>query len=89
MPNGTSILKTTEFEGLGKLCFLQLAELRHRGAFSTVAQTFATFCLRCSRSSDPEIKRLLDVWYEVRGILSYTPYIFDAENVAGNASLHS
>ncbi|KAB2578407.1 Uncharacterized protein DBV05_g3058 [Lasiodiplodia theobromae] len=64
MPNGTSILKTTEFEGLGKLCFLQLAELRHRGAFSTVAQTFATFCLRCSRSSDPEIKRLLDVWYE-------------------------
>ncbi|KAL1643907.1 hypothetical protein SLS58_004581 [Diplodia intermedia] len=64
LPGGTSILQTTEFEGLGKLCFLQLAELRHRGAFSTVAQTFATFCLRCSRSSDPEIKKLLDVWYE-------------------------
>lgn len=64
LPNGVSILETAEFEGLGKLCFLQLAELRHRGAFSTVAQTFAAFCLRCNRSSDPEIKGLLDRWYE-------------------------
>ncbi|OJD36189.1 heat repeat protein [Diplodia corticola] len=64
LPSGSSILETTEFEGLGKLCFLQLAELRHRGAFATVAQTFAAFCLRCSRSSDPGIKKLLDVWYE-------------------------
>ncbi|KAK7510564.1 putative death-receptor fusion protein-domain-containing protein [Phyllosticta citriasiana] len=57
------ILSRSEFEDLGKLCFTQLAELRHRGAFSTVAQTFAAFCLRCSRSQDQEIKALLDKWY--------------------------
>ncbi|GME31296.1 Armadillo-like helical [Neofusicoccum parvum] len=64
MSNGISVLETTEFESLGKLCFLQLAELRHRGAFSTVAQTFAAFCLRCSRSPNPGVKGLLDRWYE-------------------------
>ncbi|EKG10898.1 Armadillo-like helical [Macrophomina phaseolina MS6] len=64
VPDGVSVMETTEFEGLGRLCFLQLAELRHRGAFSTVAQTFAAFCLRCSRSPNPEIKALLDQWYE-------------------------
>ena len=32
---------------LGNLCFAQLAELRHRGAFSTVAQTWITCCKRC------------------------------------------
>ncbi|KAK7544770.1 putative death-receptor fusion protein-domain-containing protein [Phyllosticta citribraziliensis] len=57
------ILSRKEFEDLGKLCFTQLAELRHRGAFSTVAQTFAAFCLRCSRSQHQDIKALLDEWY--------------------------
>ncbi|KAK8237864.1 putative death-receptor fusion protein-domain-containing protein [Phyllosticta capitalensis] len=58
------ILSRGDFESLGKLCFTQLAELRHRGAFSTVAQTFAVFCARCSRSKDPEIQGLLEKWYE-------------------------
>jgi hypothetical protein len=32
---------------LSNLCFTQLAELRHRGAFSTVAQTWIVCCGRC------------------------------------------
>ncbi|KAF2085259.1 hypothetical protein K490DRAFT_46993 [Saccharata proteae CBS 121410] len=64
LPDGTVVLETSEFEELGRLCFLQLAELRHRGAFSTVAQTFAACCLRSSRSSDPAIRQLLESWYQ-------------------------
>lgn len=33
---------------LGDLCFSQLAELRHRGAFSTVAQTWIVCCNRAA-----------------------------------------
>ncbi|KAK0823527.1 hypothetical protein LTR73_008430 [Friedmanniomyces endolithicus] len=38
---------------LSDLCFTQLAELRHRGAFSTVAQTWVVCCL-ASRNAIPE-----------------------------------
>ncbi|KAF2144155.1 uncharacterized protein K452DRAFT_316890 [Aplosporella prunicola CBS 121167] len=64
LSNGAVILESSDFESLGKLCFVQLAELRHRGAFSTVAQTFAACCLRCSRSKNGEIRGLLVRWYE-------------------------
>ncbi|KAL9097439.1 MAG: hypothetical protein Q9165_000335 [Trypethelium subeluteriae] len=49
---------------LGNLCFEQLVELRHRGAFSTVAQAFATCCMRCGDSVDPMVRGYLDVWYK-------------------------
>ncbi|KAJ9639502.1 hypothetical protein H2199_006537 [Coniosporium tulheliwenetii] len=60
----TAILSVKDIENIGKLCFVQLAELRHRGAFSTVAQTFASCCLRCSRTDDSAVQRLPIVWYE-------------------------
>ncbi|KAF2624779.1 HEAT repeat protein-like protein [Macroventuria anomochaeta] len=59
-----SILTPAVFERLGRLCFTQLLELRHRGAHSTVAQTFAAFCRRCATSKIPELQALPDAWYQ-------------------------
>jgi len=50
---------------LGELCFTELAELRHRGAFSTVAQTFAALCQKCSVSRKDRARALLRQWYQV------------------------
>ncbi|EHK24695.1 uncharacterized protein TRIVIDRAFT_61472 [Trichoderma virens Gv29-8] len=53
------------FETIGNLAFEQLANLRHRGAFTTVAATFAT-CCQLTKHLDPvegEIS-LLNVWYK-------------------------
>lgn len=52
------------FEQLGRLCFTQLLELRHRGAFSTVSQTFAAFCRRCVTSKIAALQALPEVWYQ-------------------------
>ncbi|KAE8856963.1 hypothetical protein PTNB29_08030 [Pyrenophora teres f. teres] len=52
------------FEKLGRLCFTQLLELRHRGAFSTVSQTFAVFCRRCSSSNLALLRALPEMWYQ-------------------------
>ncbi|KAI9659327.1 MAG: hypothetical protein M1821_001585 [Bathelium mastoideum] len=49
---------------LGDLCFQQLVELRHRGAFSAVAQAFGACCARCSNSADPVVQGYLDIWYK-------------------------
>lgn len=51
------------FERLGQLCFTQLLDLRHRGAFSTVSQTFAAFCRRCITSNISSIHQLPNKWY--------------------------
>lgn len=59
------MLTPTVFERLGRLCFTQLLELRHRGAHSTVAQTFAAFCRRCAISKIPELQALPEAWYQV------------------------
>ncbi|KAF2002414.1 HEAT repeat protein-like protein [Amniculicola lignicola CBS 123094] len=59
----SAILSAGRFEILGKLTFTQLTDLRHRGAFSTVAQTFAVFCRRCVSSSVAELQGLLEKWY--------------------------
>ncbi|KAI9712129.1 MAG: hypothetical protein M1820_001838 [Bogoriella megaspora] len=48
---------------LGNLCFDQLVELRHRGAFAIVAQTFATSCSKCVNSQDRTVQSYLDAWY--------------------------
>lgn len=63
-----------DFQKLGNLAFTQLAELRHRGAFSSVSQTFAACCRKCAQAnklSDPQINpspisRLPVHWYKVR-----------------------
>lgn len=50
---------------LGDLCFTQLVELRHRGAFTTVAQTFLACCDKCAKG--PRSLRLaVEIWYQVR-----------------------
>lgn len=65
-PQGEQGLKRTDYEKIGSASFTQLAELRHRGAFSTVSQTFSTCCQRCGQSKDPAISSLPDAWYQVR-----------------------
>ncbi|KAH7125462.1 putative death-receptor fusion protein-domain-containing protein [Dendryphion nanum] len=57
-------LSPGEFERLGKICFTQLVELRHRGAFSTVAQTFAAFCRRCVTNENEQLRSLPAQWYQ-------------------------
>ncbi|KAL2834612.1 putative death-receptor fusion protein-domain-containing protein [Aspergillus pseudoustus] len=63
-PEGSSGLTRDDYAKIGKSSFTQLAELRHRGAFSTVAQTFSTCSQRCGQSSDPEISALPLIWYQ-------------------------
>ncbi|KAL8970987.1 MAG: hypothetical protein Q9197_003508 [Variospora fuerteventurae] len=53
-----------DYRAFGELVFEQLAELRHRGAFSTVSQTFAECCLRCAQSDDPRTQALPKEWYQ-------------------------
>lgn len=60
----TDGLHRADFEKVGRASFTQLAELRHRGAFSTVSQTFATCCERCSNSKDESIQELPKGWYK-------------------------
>jgi hypothetical protein len=60
-----ALISPALFMKLGRLCFTQLLELRHRGAFSTVSQTFAAFCRRCVSSNIATLRALPDVWYEV------------------------
>lgn len=48
---------------IGELSLTQLAELRHRGAFSTVAQTFTTCCLTCAASENRKVANLPRQWY--------------------------
>lgn len=45
------------------LCFEQLTALRHRGAFSTVAQTFAICCEKSA--SAPSLRSGFKAWFEV------------------------
>ncbi|KAJ5550352.1 Armadillo-like helical [Penicillium sp. DV-2018c] len=62
-PSGNDGLTRTDFANIGGASFTQLAELRHRGAFTNVSQTFATCCQRCSSSKDPSIRELPRTWY--------------------------
>lgn len=43
-------LQFEDYLQIGNLTFNQLAELRHRGAFSTVSRTFAACCTASARS---------------------------------------
>lgn len=49
---------------IGELCFDQLKLLRHRGAFSTVAQTFLLCCQKARNSSDNNLKQLTSNWFD-------------------------
>ena len=58
-------LSYEDLRRLGDLTLTQLAELRHRGAFSTVSQTFLACCVRCAASRNSEIAELPGIWYKV------------------------
>lgn len=60
----SSPLKLYFLEKIGSLCMDQLSNLRHRGAFSTVAQTFSVLCQRIADSKDASITSLRNTWYE-------------------------
>lgn len=54
------------FSAIGNLSFEQLSTLRHRGALTTVSQTFA-ICCHMSRfyREEQESQPLLEQWYRV------------------------
>lgn len=60
---GNRGLHYDDYKKLGDLAFVQLSQLRHRGAFSTVTQCFTTCCVECGRSADPKTTRLPSEWY--------------------------
>ena len=64
-PCAVSASRLKGFEEMGTLCMEQLSDLRHRGAFSTVAQTFSVLCERISESDDNSIAQLRDIWYDM------------------------
>ncbi|KAF8531293.1 putative death-receptor fusion protein-domain-containing protein [Trichophaea hybrida] len=57
-----SSLFPTDFERGGKLLLQQLADIRHRGAFSSVSPSFVALCTRCFKSSDPALQELPRTW---------------------------
>lgn len=59
-------LEFEDYKSLGELSFVQLAELRHRGAFSTVSQTFTACCIASSGAQNKDVRGLVDGWYSVR-----------------------
>ena len=65
-PEGsTAGIQYEDLHSIGRLSFTQLAELRHRGAFSTVSQTFAACCTCCAQSPEMAVRGLLESWYQV------------------------
>ncbi|TKA57285.1 hypothetical protein B0A55_13499, partial [Friedmanniomyces simplex] len=55
--------ETVHSHQLSELCFVQLAELRHRGAFSTVAQTWIACCLASRDVPTADGQSILHQWY--------------------------
>ncbi|KXT12951.1 hypothetical protein AC579_4056 [Pseudocercospora musae] len=55
--------ETNLLKSMSELCFTQLSELRHRGAFSTVAHTWTACCTRCRDLCQSDGTPLLHSWY--------------------------
>lgn len=72
---GVERLTLEDFDKIGTLSFTQLAELRHRGAFSAVSQTFATCCQCCGKSKESAVFNLPAAWYQVRNSFLHSTYI--------------
>lgn len=64
----SALMTPRQLRDMGDLSFTQLAELRHRGAFSTVSQTFTTCCVRCNTGSEAASGTLQE-WYQVSFIM--------------------
>lgn len=65
--DGTPFLTFDLVQRLGNLTFVQLATLRHRGAFSTVTTTFSLCCKVTQSKSLAETggPDLLRTWHDV------------------------
>ncbi|RYP32263.1 hypothetical protein DL767_005314 [Monosporascus sp. MG133] len=63
---GLLTLPRDSFERTGRLTFEELSNLRHRGAFTTVTQTFASCCQLVKYFPAPTTEQasLLDEWYQ-------------------------
>ncbi|RYP79117.1 hypothetical protein DL771_000095 [Monosporascus sp. 5C6A] len=63
---GLLTLPRDSFERIGRLTFEELSNLRHRGAFTTVTQTFASCCQLVKYFPAPTTEQasLLDEWYQ-------------------------
>ncbi|KIW15620.1 hypothetical protein PV08_05668 [Exophiala spinifera] len=53
------------YSAIGSLCMDQLMSLRHRGAFSTVANTFLLCCETVRTSTEAGVRGLLQEWYRI------------------------
>jgi hypothetical protein len=66
--DGSPIVPVQVFTHIGALTFEQLSTLRHRGAFTTVALTFARCCqLTQTKTVSGELidTGILERWYQV------------------------
>ncbi|KAK5174565.1 uncharacterized protein LTR77_001646 [Saxophila tyrrhenica] len=80
-------ISTEQVLALSDLCFTQLSELRHRGAFSTVAQTWVACCLRCHDLKTEDGQSVTELWYDrVLGILR-DGHLINTRRSAGLPSL--
>jgi len=57
-----SAMNSSDLERGGKLLQQQLADIRHRGAFSAVAPSFAALCTRCFNINDTVLEGLPRTW---------------------------
>lgn len=57
-----SVLTRGDFKTGGELLLSQLANIRHRGAFSAVSPAFIALCTRCFKSTDPALQQLPNTW---------------------------
>jgi hypothetical protein len=62
-PSGENGLIHEDYRKIGDLAYIQLSELRHRGAFTTVAQCFAACCAKSVHPNDDRTTNLLQYWY--------------------------
>ncbi|KIW49721.1 hypothetical protein, variant 3 [Exophiala xenobiotica] len=53
------------YSSIGDLCMDELMSLRHRGAFSTVANTFLLCCDTVRNAVDPGARDLIHKWYKI------------------------
>lgn len=72
---------------LCNLCFTQLAELRHRGAFSTVAQTWVVCCAQARSQAHQVDTSLLQIWYDRTMLIMLTKSTINTRRSAGLPSL--
>jgi hypothetical protein len=82
--DGSPILPTEVFVGIGDLTFDQLSNLRHRGAFSTVALTFTRCCQLAPQHSVDQspVHDIIKTWYKVGATSSLEvlyAYLFRAQ----------